>query len=60
MAQIDLYETKDGLTRIEVKFEGHTVWLSQEQMAAFFGKAKSTINEHIKNVYLEKSFTSGN
>jgi hypothetical protein len=38
---------------VDVRFEGETVWLSQEQMAVLFGKAKSTINEHIKNIYSE-------
>lgn len=36
---------------LEVNIQGETVWLTQEQMSRLFGKAKSTINEHIKNVY---------
>lgn len=42
-----------GDIQIEVRLEEETVWLTQYQMATLFGKAKSTINEHIKNIYLE-------
>jgi len=48
-----LYQTEDGLIRIETRIEGETVWLTQDQMAELFDKAKSTINEHIKNVFAE-------
>jgi len=46
-----IYITEDGLTKVDVTFEEDTVWLTQEQMAVLFQKAKSTINEHIKNIY---------
>ena len=45
---------ENGTTKIQVQLEGETVWLTQNQMAMLFGKAKSTINEHIKNIYSEK------
>lgn len=48
-----LYKTEDGDTRIQVKMLDETVWLTQDQMAELFQKAKSTINEHIKNVFKE-------
>ena len=48
-----IYTTEDGLTKIDVTFDNNTVWLSQADMAELFQKAKSTINEHIKNVYKE-------
>jgi len=38
---------------VDVRFENETVWLTQDQMALLFGKAKSTINEHIQNVFNE-------
>ena len=47
--EILLFENQD--VKLEVNMEDETVWLSQEQMALLFGKAKSTINEHIKNIY---------
>lgn len=46
-----LYTTEDGVTRVDVTFVDENVWLTQEQMAELFQKSKSTINEHIKNIY---------
>ena len=46
-----IYTTEDGLTKIDVTLDDDTVWLTQKQMADLFQKAKSTINEHIKNIY---------
>ena len=51
--QILLYHTPDGESRIEVRLEGETVWLSLDQMAELFQRNKSTISRHIKNVYEE-------
>ncbi len=48
-----LYVAEDGKTEIEVSLDGETVWLSQKQMAELFQKTIPTINEHIKNVFLE-------
>jgi len=56
-SEILLYRTEDGHTRIEVQFNGETVWLTQDQIAILFDKAKSTINEHIKNIYQEKELS---
>lgn len=53
MSDIIIYQTEDGKTKIEVEFENETVWLTQDQMAELFGKSKSTINEHIQNIYEE-------
>lgn len=52
-SQIIIYQTPDGTTKIDVNMEGETVWLTQEQMAILFCKGKSTINEHILNIYAE-------
>jgi len=51
--QIIIYSTEDGKMKLEVKLENETVWLSQKQMAELFQKNVPTINEHIKNVFLE-------
>ena len=48
-----LFKTEDEKISIDVCFEDDTVWLSQEQMALLFGKARTTINEHIKNIFKE-------
>jgi len=51
--EIVIYQSEDGLIKVDVLFENETVWLTQQQMAILFGKATSTINEHIKNIYEE-------
>ena len=51
--EILIYETPDGNIKIDVILEDETVWLSQEQMALLFGKGRSTITEHIRNVFTE-------
>jgi hypothetical protein len=51
--EILIYQNQDGNIKIDVRLEEDTVWLTQDQMAQLFGKAKSTINEHIKNVFEE-------
>lgn len=53
-SELILYKNSEGNIKIDVQLEGETVWLTQDQMATLFGKAKSTINEHIKNIYAEK------
>ncbi len=52
-SQFLLFKTEDQNISVDVRFENETVWLTQEQMAALFGKAKSTISEHIKNIFSE-------
>jgi hypothetical protein len=52
--EILLYKAVTGDIRIDVLLQNETVWLTQDQMALLFGKAKSTINEHIQNVFKEK------
>ena len=51
--QILLYQTPDGESKIEVKLQDDTVWLSLDQMAELFQRNKSTISRHIKNVLEE-------
>lgn len=48
--QIILYQTPEGDSKIEVRLENDTVWLSADQMAELFQRNKSTISRHIKNV----------
>jgi hypothetical protein len=48
-----IFKTEDEKIAVDVRFEDETVWLSQEQMATLFGKARSTITEHIQNVFKE-------
>lgn len=51
--EILIYQNQEGNIKIDVRLEEETVWLTQDQMAILFGKAKSTINEHIKNIFEE-------
>lgn len=51
--EIIIYQNTEGSIKIDVRLEEESVWLTQDQMATLFGKAKSTINEHIKNVFAE-------
>lgn len=51
--EIIMYQTEDGLTKIDVQMSGETVWLSLEQMANLFQRDKSTISRHIKNIFGE-------
>ncbi len=46
--EIIIYQTEDGLTKINVNMQNETVWLSLEQMADLFQRDKSTISRHIK------------
>ena len=52
-SEIVLYQTGDNRTRIEVRLENETVWLTQKLMAELFQKDVRTINEHIQNVFAE-------
>jgi hypothetical protein len=52
-SEIILYQTEDGRARIECRFEGESIWLTQKLMAELFQKDVRTINEHIQNVFEE-------
>ena len=51
--QILIYQSRDGKVSVDTIIEDETVWLTTEQMATLFGKAKSTVNEHILNIFEE-------
>jgi len=51
--EIVLYEAPDGQIRLDVRLEQETVWLSQAQMAELFGRERSVITKHLRNVYSE-------
>ena len=52
-SELLLYQNPDGTIKIDVRLEDETVWLTQEQMAMLFGKGRSTVTEHIQNVFKE-------
>jgi hypothetical protein len=50
-AEILIYQSKDGNTKIDVKLENETIWLSQYQLAELFQTDRTSIARHIKNIY---------
>jgi len=57
MSEIILYTTEDGITKINVQLENETVWLTQKQLVELYQTAKSTVSEHIKNIYTDEELT---
>jgi len=51
--EIVVYEAPDGSAQVDVRLERETVWLSQEQMAELFGRERSVVTKHIRNVFKE-------
>ena len=49
-----IYQSADGKIKIDVRFEKETVWLTQAQMCGLFGRERSVITKHIKNIFEEK------
>ena len=48
-----IYQSEDGKIKIDVRFENETVWLSQAQMCELFGRERSVITKHIRNIFEE-------
>lgn len=55
--EIIIYQTDGGDTKIDVRFEDETVWLTQQQLCELYQTSKSNISEHIKNIYDEGELT---
>ena len=51
--EILIYQTEDGLTKLDVRMEDETVWLTQQQMAELFQTSRTNVVDHIKNIYEE-------
>lgn len=52
-SEIIIYQTDDGLTKIDVRLDEDTVWLTQAEMVELFQSSKSNISEHIKHIFEE-------
>ncbi len=52
-SEILLYQTENGQTKLEVKLENETVWLTQQQMSELFQRDRTVITKHINNIFLE-------
>ncbi|MCI2082209.1 MAG: hypothetical protein LKK08_07525 [Bacteroidales bacterium] len=50
---IIIYRSDDGNVKLDVRLEDETVWLTQDQIGQLFGKSRSTITEHISNIFKE-------
>ena len=53
-SEVVLYQTKDSRTRVEVRFEAETAWLTQGQMADLFQTTKQNVSLHIQNIFAER------
>ena len=51
--EIVVYQAADGMTRVDVRFEGDTVWLTKNQMALLYGRDRTNIGRHIQNIFRE-------
>ena len=51
--EVIIYQSEDGNVQLDVRLENETVWLTQDQFCMLFNKAKSTISEHISNIFKE-------
>ncbi|WP_296277246.1 virulence protein RhuM/Fic/DOC family protein [Pseudomonas sp. UBA7530] len=52
-SQITLYQTAEGSTELDVHIQADTVWLRQEQMSELFGRERSVITKHLRNIFAE-------
>ena len=57
--QFLVYQTEDGKLKIDVRFEGETVWLTQQHMAELFQTTKQNVSLHIQNIYEERELERG-
>ena len=57
MSEIVIYTTEDGKIKINVQLDNETVWLTQKQLVELYQTAKSTVSEHIKNIYTDEELT---
>lgn len=56
--KIEIYASLEGQTRIEVQFEGDTVWLNQSQLIELFQSSKANISEHIKRIFISEELSA--
>jgi len=52
-SEIIIYQSADGLTKIDVRMENETLWLTQAQIAELFGRERSVITKHLRNIFME-------
>ena len=52
-SNIEIYQSSDGQTKVEVTFDDETVWLSQEQLGLLFKRDRTVVGRHIRNIFRE-------
>lgn len=52
-SQIEIYQSSDGQTEVQVTFDNDTVWLNQEQLGKLFNRDRTVVGRHIKNIFKE-------
>jgi hypothetical protein len=52
-SEIIIYQTEDGVTKVNVRLEGNSVWATQTDLVELFQSSKSNISEHIKHIFEE-------
>lgn len=57
--EVVVYEAPDGRVRVDVRLERETVWLTQQQMAELFGRERSVVTKHVRNVFKEGELSEG-
>jgi hypothetical protein len=57
--EILLYQTEDGRTRVECRFQDETIWLTQAAMAELFQTTTPNVNIHLRNIYAEGELVEG-
>lgn len=57
--QFLVYQTQDGKLKLDVRFKGETVWLTQQHMAELFQTTKQNISLHLQNIYEERELERG-
>jgi len=57
-SEIIIYQSRDGETKIDCRFEGNTLWLTQAQIAKLYGRSISSVSRHIKNIFAETELDS--
>lgn len=57
--ELVLYDADDGQVRLDVHLEQDTVWLTQDQMSRLFGRERSVITKHVRNVFREGELEAG-
>ena len=58
-SHIEIYQTPDGSTELNVRLDGDSVWLSQAQLAVLYGTDRTSIGRHIRNIYKSEELDEG-